>query len=75
MSTDLDHQVKALLDAKRGVRGEWKRAAEAAGISLSWVHQFARGCIPNPGIETLRKLHRELSQDTALRNNVLKGQP
>ncbi len=59
MSIDLDHQVRALLDSKRG---EWKQLAAAADVSHSWISKFVRQKIPNPGIETLRKLHRELTK-------------
>lgn len=57
MSTNLDQQVRAALDAKRG---DWKRIAAAADVSHSWISQFVRNKIPNPGYTTLMRIHAEL---------------
>lgn len=62
MSTDLDTQVRAMLDARRG---DWQRIAAAADVSHSWISQFVRGLIPNPGFATLKKLHEHLSKPDA----------
>lgn len=55
MSQELDIEVRSLLQAKRG---EWRRIANEGGVSYSWVSQFVRGKIPNPGFATLKRLHR-----------------
>lgn len=49
LDTELRLQLRAL-------RGEWPGIAKHADVSLSWMSQFARGLIPNPGIQTLRQL-------------------
>jgi hypothetical protein len=53
MQNDFDAKVRAGLDA---CRGEWQGVATAAGVSHSWLSQFVRGLIPNPGYETLKKV-------------------
>lgn len=57
MSTDLDIEVRAELERRKG---DWKRIAAAADVSHSWISQFVRKKIPNPGYATLRKLRAEL---------------
>lgn len=57
MSTDLDAVVREALDQRRG---DWKRISEAADVSHSWISQFVRGKIPNPGYATLKRIHAEL---------------
>lgn len=54
---DLDQRVKDALDSKRG---DWPGIAEKAGVSHSWISQYVRGKIPNPGFETLKRLHGAL---------------
>ena len=56
----LDSTVRDLL-AKR--RGDWPRIAREADVSHSWMSQFVRGKIPNPGYATLRKLYEQLSAE------------
>lgn len=58
MSTTLDIEVRAALEKRRG---DWPRIAESADVSHSWISQFCRGKIPNPGFETLKKLHATLN--------------
>lgn len=58
----LDQNVKDMLQARKG---KWRHIAQTAGVSESWVSQFMRGIIPNPGIETLRKLHRAMKEGKA----------
>ena len=55
--TPLDAEVRSLLEARRG---EWPGIAEGAGISHSWISQFVRGKIPNPGFVTLTALRSYL---------------
>lgn len=62
MSTDLDSEVKRLLNEKRG---EWPRVCERAKVSHSWISKFVRGGIPNPGFTTLKKLHDALTSPEA----------
>lgn len=57
MSTELDAVVREALDQRRG---DWKRISEAADVSHSWISQFVRGKIPNPGYATLKRIHAEL---------------
>lgn len=49
----LDDVVRELLTDRKG---KWTPIAKAAKVSPSWVYQFMRGEVPNPGIETLRKI-------------------
>ena len=57
MSDELDVEVRKLLESRRG---DWKSVAEAAGVSHSWISQFVRGKIPNPGFRTLTTIRAEL---------------
>lgn len=57
MTDNLDTEVRAALNARRG---QWPKIAEDCGISHSWISQFVRDKIPNPGYMTLRKLHERL---------------
>lgn len=59
MSIPLDVEVRAALERKRGV---WKQVAADTGVSYSWISQFVRGKIPNPGYATLVRLRDELSK-------------
>lgn len=58
MSTPLDIEVREALERKRG---EWKRVAADTGVSYSWISQFVRGKIPNPGFATLTCLRDKLA--------------
>ncbi len=58
----LDDRVRALLVAKKG---DWPRIALKADVSHSWISQFVRGKIPNPGFATLTRLEAELLADGA----------
>lgn len=53
MSKKFDAGIRERLEAQRG---EWPELARQAGVSHSWLSQFVRGLIPNPGIRTLEKL-------------------
>lgn len=55
----LDVDVRELLESRRG---EWTKIAEEAGVSHSWISQFVRGKIPNPGFGTLSMLHAYLTK-------------
>jgi transcriptional regulator with XRE-family HTH domain len=57
MTPELDTEVRALLEERRG---DWKRIAADADVSHSWISQFVRGLIPNPGYATLKKLRQHL---------------
>jgi transcriptional regulator with XRE-family HTH domain len=37
-------------------KGSWIEIAETAGVSHSWISQFTRGLISNPGIENLQRV-------------------
>lgn len=57
MSKRLDQEVRDLLEARRG---EWPALAAKAEVSHSWISQFVRKKIPNPGYETLMRLREQL---------------
>lgn len=57
MSTDLDVEIRADLEKRRG---DWPKIATDAQVSHSWISQFVRGKIPNPGYETLKRLRATL---------------
>jgi len=59
MSTNLDLEVRSALERRRG---DWPRIAERAEVSHSWISQFVRQKIPNPGFSTLKKLHAALAE-------------
>ena len=59
MTTPLDVEVRAALERKRGA---WKQVAADTGVSYSWISQFVRNKIPNPGYVTLIRLRDELSK-------------
>jgi transcriptional regulator with XRE-family HTH domain len=59
MTTDLDTEVRRQLEERRG---GWPAIALEAGISHSWISQFVRHRIPNPGYATLVKLHDALAK-------------
>jgi predicted transcriptional regulator len=62
MSTELDSEVRALLDSRRG---DWPAIAKHAEVSHSWLSKFVRGDIPNPGFATLKKVHSYLLKPPA----------
>ncbi len=59
METELDTELRAELDRRRG---DWPRISKAADVSHSWVSQFVRGKIPNPGYATLKRLQAALAK-------------
>lgn len=61
MTTDLDDQVRAALVARKG---DWPRIAAEVDVSHSWISQFVRNKIENPGYLTLKKLHAYLTAAT-----------
>lgn len=52
-TTDLDAEVKRLLEAKPH---DWAAIAEKSGVSHSWIHKFVKYGIDNPGYRTLVKI-------------------
>lgn len=62
MDTPLDIEVRQALVARRG---QWPRIAEECGVSHSWISQFVRDKIPNPGFKTLTRLREHLAQPDA----------
>jgi transcriptional regulator with XRE-family HTH domain len=56
---DLDTEVHDLL-AKRV--GSWPAVAQNSGVSYSWLSKFFNGHIPNPGVETLKKIRTACRQ-------------
>lgn len=62
METDLDTEVrKALSDRK----GQWASIAESCKVSHSWISQFVRNKIPNPGYMTLKRLREHFQREAA----------
>lgn len=60
---DLDVQVRQLLEANRG---RWQRIAADAKVSHSWISQFVRNKIPNPGYATLKSIYALLGPRLAV---------
>jgi transcriptional regulator with XRE-family HTH domain len=60
MSTSLDVDVRAALERRRG---DWRQIALSADVSHSWISQFCRNKIANPGFATLKRLHEKLGAD------------
>lgn len=58
MNTNLDQEVLAALEVRRG---DWLTVSKVSGVSYSWLSKFANGNIRNPGFETLKKLSEALS--------------
>lgn len=55
-------QVRKTLNARRD---DWKRISEVAGISYSWIYQFANKKTNNPRYDTLEKLTAALKKTPA----------
>lgn len=62
MDKPLDDEVRELLEARRG---DWMLIAKELDISHSWISQFVRGLIPNPGYPRLRDLKAHLATKAA----------
>lgn len=67
MSTNLDAQLRAALESRRG---DWQAIADQSGVSYSWLSKFANGHIPNPGYETLKKLHAVVTPELRRRKDA-----
>jgi transcriptional regulator with XRE-family HTH domain len=57
MDNPLDIEVRQALVQRRG---QWPRIAEECDVSHSWISQFVRDKIPNPGFKTLTRLREYL---------------
>lgn len=53
MQTDLLGFVRARIGSYQGPLSE---LAREAGVKTSWLHMFARGEIPNPGVQQVQRL-------------------
>lgn len=62
MDTNLDHQVREMLEARKG---DWALIAEGSNVSYSWLSKFVNGHIPNPGYGTLKGVHQFLTTPQA----------
>lgn len=60
MHPNMDEEVRRLLEERRG---DWRQISADASVSYSWISQFVRGLIPNPGFVTLKRLHNLLSEE------------
>jgi len=67
MSTNLDVELRRALEKRRG---DWTAIASQSGVSYSWLSKFANGHIPNPGYETLKKLHAAIWPELRKRNDA-----
>ena len=56
MHIDLEAVRRELRERLEKRKGDWPRIASTADISHSWLSQFVRHKIPNPGLETLSRL-------------------
>jgi len=56
MNIDLEAVRLELRERLEKRKGDWPRIASAADISHSWLSQFVRHKIPNPGLDTLSRL-------------------
>lgn len=65
MSTNLDAQLREALESRRG---DWPAISERSQVSYSWLSKFVNGHIPNPGYETLKKLHAALTPEPRRRS-------
>lgn len=61
---DLDDLVRRMLAERRG---DWPRIAREADVSHSWISQFVRQKIDNPGYATLRRLYIQMTSARAKR--------
>ncbi len=59
MKTNLDSQLRAQLEKRRG---DWPSIAQHSNVSYSWLSKFVNGHIQNPGYTTLKGLHEYLSK-------------
>ncbi len=55
---ELDELVRRMRAERRG---EWPRIAREADVSHSWISQFVRCKIGNPGYSTLRRLYIQMT--------------
>lgn len=53
MQRELDDQIRLELTKRKD---QWREISRASTVSYDWIRTFVRGDIPNPGINTLRKL-------------------
>ena len=58
MDTQLDTEVRQALVR---LKGQWPEIARECGVSHSWISQFVRDKIPNPGFATLKRLRTHLA--------------
>lgn len=64
---DFERDAAALREQLNACRGQWPLIALSGEVSHSWLSQFARGLIPNPGVATLQRVHAALSEFTGRR--------
>jgi transcriptional regulator with XRE-family HTH domain len=60
--TTLRDETRELL-RNRPLTVTTKDVAKFLGVSCQWVNQFARGLIPNPGVNTIETLNAFLKQE------------
>lgn len=57
MNAPLDTKIRTALIERKG---QWPLIAGRCEVSHSWISQFVRDKIPNPGYMTLRRLEADL---------------
>ena len=65
MRTRLVQRRDDLIAELRRFEGRWPEIVKRANVSHSWLSQFARRKIPNPGIETLDRVSTAISELSA----------
>lgn len=68
MEINLDREVRALLECRRG---DWQQIAHGAQVSHSWLSKFVNGHISNPGYATLKRLHDYMTKGVSARVDVV----
>ena len=56
MHTTLTQRRDQIIIELRRVEGRWPEVSRISGVSHSWISQFARRKIQNPGVETLERV-------------------
>lgn len=56
--TLLDETVELL----RADRGDWKTTADKTGLGYDWLSKLSQGCIEDPGVKKIEKLHSYLTE-------------
>lgn len=50
-----------LLEANKG---RWREISRDTGLGYDWINKLAQGCIADPGVRKIQKLHDHLTNST-----------